>query len=69
MTVEERVSRNEARLDNIEARFVEMREDVREIRDLLSKQRGFLAGASLMASVLGSALVALVVYVWNHVRA
>jgi hypothetical protein len=68
VTPAEQLAEHEARLDHIEARFTDLHRDVRETRDAVVKQRGFLAGASMAFSMLGSALVGLCIYIWNYLR-
>lgn len=58
----ERLATVEARVEHIDTRLDQLAADVREIRDTLSKQRGFVAGAAAAFTLVWSAITAAVAY-------
>jgi hypothetical protein len=63
--VETKVEALHARLGRVESRIDSVGDDVREIRDGLSKQRGFLAGSAFAFTAVWSVVVAVFGWLWK----
>jgi len=58
----------QARLNRIEARLDRLDAKLDQVNERLAKQGGFVAGFASAFTLLASAVVGLVVYIWNHMR-
>lgn len=61
----ERLATVEARVENIGSRLDEIHKDVREIRDTLANQRGFITATKTIVVALWAALGAVVAYLFK----
>ena len=64
-SIEVKVARLEERMESIGGQVTVIGKDVREVRDTLLRQRGFIAAVSAVWAVVAAAGLAF----WNHVVA
>ena len=64
---EARLAVAEQHIETLDERLRDLQKDVREIRDSLHKQRGFVAGFSAAFSLLWAALAGVGVALWRHI--
>lgn len=61
----ERLAVVEERVESIGSRLDALQSDVRDIRDTLGKQRGFISGVAAAFGLVWTVVIAIVGYVWK----
>lgn len=63
----ERIATLETEKTHMHAMLREVRDDVKTIKAQMSNQRGFIAGASMVAGLVWTALVFSVSHLWDRI--